>query len=214
MNEKVKLTQEQADAIELHNKSNDSGSDGILNKHARNYRSFVSENWGYPYEALNDLEISKLAKALYIGYEVQPEFKVGDWVVVRFEGEDWVTDLTRQNEFGGFYTDSRLPGEKQKFYRVSILRHATPEEIAQEKQRRWWAKHNRDVWELKEKDELYSMTSSCRYDVVHVFKDGSVNLEIVSPNVFNQKGVNTVTKRDLNTDYFSIVCLAEDRKDV
>src|SRR5699024_3218017 len=77
---KVKLTKEQANAIERHNRNNSSGNDGILNNHARNYGNFESKSWGDPYTSLNKLEISKLAKALYIGYEIEPEFKDGDWV--------------------------------------------------------------------------------------------------------------------------------------
>src|SRR5699024_11169044 len=32
----------------------------------------------------NEMDLDTLIKALYIGYEVEPEFKVGDWVVHEF----------------------------------------------------------------------------------------------------------------------------------
>lgn len=106
------------------------------------------------YKLFCDFTIEELAKAKLIGYEVEPEFKKGDYVMVKWKNR-----------------------EKEEFYRVVSIdpwgsiqietldgvpnasghentRHATPSEIAEEKERRWWKKHGRDVWELKVGDVL------------------------------------------------------------
>ena len=42
----------------------------------------------------------------------------------------------------------------QKVVLIENIRHATSEEIAEEKQRRWWSERGRDVWELKVLDKI------------------------------------------------------------
>src|SRR5699024_8891965 len=84
----------------------------------------------------------------------------------------------------------------------SRLRHATPEEIAKEKQRRWWAKHGREVWELRENDILY-------YDdefkeVEEVSEIGAIMLS--SERVYTP--IETIKNK------YSVACFAEDRKDL
>lgn len=194
VNEKVVLTQEQADEIEgLMKEPHNLTRDELLVEH--------TELGGFTNLNEAEVDLTLLAKALYVGYEVKPKFKVGDWVVLRFEGEEWITDLTKESEFGGFYTDSRLPGEKQKFYSSSILRHATPEEIAEEKERRWWKGNGRKPWELKQGDVVVDVKGHA-YNVEEVLNDGVVSTKGVETSLWEIK------RR------FKVACFAEDRKDV
>lgn len=67
---KVKLTQEQARALEsakkIHgNHRPDAVVDIVISQHCRD------ERWGEGYESLNDLTTADLARALLIGYEVE-----------------------------------------------------------------------------------------------------------------------------------------------
>src|SRR5699024_11077859 len=91
--EKVKVTRVQADAIEYCKA--EFGKDKTINTHAKG-------TWAYDCKPLNDLEFSELARALYIGYEVEPEFKAGDWVYIAKEGmygqEPQVTMVTGLKE--------------------------------------------------------------------------------------------------------------------
>src|SRR5699024_10060185 len=82
------------------------------------------------------------------------------------------------------------------------LRHATPEEIAKEKQSRWWAKHGRDVWELRENDLLYYDDDFKEVEEVTEF--GVIMLS--SERVYFP--IKTIKSK------YSIACFAEDRKDV
>ena len=93
---------------------------------------------------LNALSLDELIRALYIGYEVEPEFKVGDWVVTKVTNHigkiTGFSSITKYYDIEGIQTD--------------VIRHATPSEIAEEKERRFFAGHGRELWELKYKDIL------------------------------------------------------------
>lgn len=172
--EKVRLTKEQADAIERF-KSEPKAD--LVKQH-------VLWKWESVGKSLNDLTIDELIRALYIGYEVEPQLKVGDWIhdnitnrVAKidergYDGEfAWVDD-----EFHNFFTD---------------FRHATLDEIAEEKQRRWWEKHGRNVWELRVDDVLYDEELN---EIISVRYGGDLNEQI--------------------RNNYRVVCFAEDRKDV
>src|SRR5699024_1357843 len=127
MTEKVKITREQAKVIE--------------SKMAFRHMSIkyhVMNNWDTDYEpCLNNLTLDELIRAFYIVYEVEPIFEVGDWV------KDTSTNAVIKINDSQHRHNLIVP-------RHTPIRHATPEEIAEEKQRRWWAKHGREVWELSE----------------------------------------------------------------
>src|SRR5690625_2394970 len=126
--EKVKITQEQADA--LRKAIADYGSDNVMNDHVK-----MIDNWENILDPLNDLEPHQLARALYVGYEVEPEFKIGQWVKSRHGiGTGKITKIDKM----GYYTDFGMIATSDD------IRHATPQEIATEKARRWWAKHDRE----------------------------------------------------------------------
>ena len=90
--------------------------------------------------------------ALRIGYEVEPEpLKVGDWIVVedcpceRIIGKvQMLTDIEKYPTFIRFRYEDWWSIKKE-----TKLRHATPEEIKAEMERRVWAKFGREVGQFK-----------------------------------------------------------------
>jgi hypothetical protein len=140
MSEKVVITKEQAEAIE--NLEPETPKSSIVKAHL-NHKGM----WGSDMSPLNALHADKLIQALYIGYEVEPEFNVGDWIT------DTITGKVAKIDHRGV-SESQAWVDDDTFNFFENFRHATPGEIAAEKERRWWSKHGRDVWELREKDML------------------------------------------------------------
>lgn len=134
------------------------------------------------FSCLNYLSVDEMARALYRGHEVKPEFKVGDWVVYS-NGETHgdkvkqIADIDNAHAHFG----------KDRSMLIQTLRHATHEE----KERGWWAKHGRDVWELK------------KGDVIHALKYGTMG-DIKVPAIITEN-------RD--KENFRVICFVEDRKD-
>ena len=127
MTEKVKVTKEQAEAIEKFQKT------------------------------VHELGISldELKVIFESGYEVKPEFKVGDWVICK------KTKQIGQIEEYGIWDDS-VWVTNDEFNFFTDYRHATPSEIAEEKERRWWKKHGRKKWDLKRGDILIDESGHTR----------------------------------------------------
>lgn len=123
MSEKVKLTKEQAEAIEVFLDDNGNDKEHLVDWFVanRDYRYSVD----LEYRALANLNTSILSKALYIGYEVEETFKAGDKVVITEKG----------NEI--FTLSNPLVGQPAWFFMANStkwayeedLRLATPEEI-------------------------------------------------------------------------------------
>src|SRR5690625_6397236 len=86
---------------------------------------------------------------------------------------------------------------------LKVLRHATLDEIEEEKERRWWAKHGRGVWELREGDALKADDGDYLVEVCEVFDSCNVRLT---------GGVVHVKISELKEGY-RVICFAEDRKD-
>lgn len=153
--EKVKLSQEQAGAIKeklkTHNKND------ILRMRANPF-SKMGAHINAGNKIILDMEIEKLAKALFIGYEIDQEFEVGDWVVREQEtNNDFIGKITRIKKgtnYGTVYSIDRLN------LKTNEIRHATNDEIKQEKERRWWNKHNRSAWDLNRFDVLINKFDS------------------------------------------------------
>ncbi len=198
---KVKITQEQADAIE-----------NIT------YREHAVElqinGWKHKENrCLNHLALDDFIKALYIGYEVEPEYKVGDWIVKR-NGEKFY--ITHRGD--GFPIAVRITNITTSLgvnvlqfcdgsvIRITEARHATPEEIAKEKERRWWAKNDRDVWEIREDDILEYLNDLYIVD--------SFDSEKVCLKSGIERKTNYAEPFDYVKRHFKVVCFAEDRKDV
>lgn len=179
--EKVKITQKAANLIE--NTRKKMSDHEIVRKH----EDIILIKKG-------TMDLDTLIKALYIGYEVDPEFKIGDWVKSR-HGVG-IGKIVKFSELG-YYTDFNMIVTDED------IRHATPEEIATEKERRFFAENGRDPWELK------------RYDNLSAGEGGSTSHTVWETNddgvVFNEfcifKSWNEI-KED-----FKVSCFAHDRKD-
>lgn len=192
--EKVKLMKEQAEAIEhaLQEVDEYKGNPDRLLRHA----SMNNVNFRNELHPLDTIDIVTLAKALYIGYEVETEFKVGEWVAI-----DYKEHGTKVGKIKGYI-------KKDAFYidnnhatgNIMNTRHATPEEIAAEKERRWWAKHGRDVWELRPGDLLVSD--------IGVFKE----VQEINNDSVTFVHENYVAMDNLKL-YYKLVCFAENRLD-
>src|SRR5690625_6571403 len=66
---KVRLTKEQARAVEVFKDNN------------LTLKDYAYENLSEELDPIQILGIDKMARALYVGYEIEPEFRGGDWVV-------------------------------------------------------------------------------------------------------------------------------------
>lgn len=182
--EKVKVTKEQAEAIER-------WADKIQLVKAK-LCGFLNHGED---ESIAEMTDDELIEALYIGYEVEPEFKVGDWVILQNGKIGKIEWINYSKNLVSIYDC-----EVGVVCIDDIERHATPEEIAAEKERRWWAKHGRDVWELRPGDLLVSD--------IRVFKE---------VREVNNDSVTFVYENYVSMDrlklYYKVVCFAEDRID-
>lgn len=190
--EKVKVTQEQADAIDLF-----TFTGNTLEGFSRKRKSFSNA-----FKSIKELTVDEMAKALFIGYEVEPEFKVGDWVSYDNGIAGWMTKVVVQIE--GSYLHLTPTGMLLK----KFARHATAEEIAKEKQHRWWNSHGREVWELRRGDIIQkNETNGVTYEVTHTRDDYIGLFEIGS---FNHESELI----DVVYEGYRVVCFSEDRKDL
>lgn len=140
--EKIILTKKQANVIE----SFKDGFDNIMN--GLTYDDFI--------------------KAVKDGYEVEPEFKVGDWVVHK-NGNPFNTYLKPLAvKITSVKKDNVYYAEDCNVTYSERIRHATPSEIAKEKERRFFAEHGREPWELKKNDILNDRRENCTVTIAKV----------------------------------------------
>src|SRR5690625_1522661 len=196
--EKVKLTQKQAEDLEEALHAYEDDKDHMINESVRAKDTTDSDSISY-------FSASKIAKAIYIGYEVK-SYKIDDWVKVEIQNEVRVSEIYAIK--GDKYFLERLPGY---FKAQNILDHATDEEIAEEKEYRWWFRHNRDVWELRKGDVL--ILNDHGYHIVdQIVKDEKETLYwFVSPD-----GPGNITQQQLIDEglwEWRVVYFYEDRKD-
>ena len=143
-----------------------------------------------PYATLNELPFEQFIVAVLGDYEVEPIFEVGDWV------KDTSTNAVIK-------INDRQHRNNLIDPRHTTIRHATPEEIAEEKQRRWWAKHGREVWELRDGDLLRSTDTKKTYELNNQTSYGAW-FEGLTSGIAHR-----VVKRN-----YKVICFAEDRKDI
>lgn len=189
--EKVKVTQEQARAIEYIKKNY--RLEFNIEKHTRGWTNIKTES-------LNDLSLDGIIRSLYIGYEVEPEFKIGDWITCETVNKtSLITDA--QHHIGAF----RIFVDDEDFATYSEYRHATPEEIAEEKQRRFWKDNDRDEYELK-KNDLLNINDD--FLSIREFYGDEV---IFENNCTEDREHLMFLFKNGNAE---VVCFAEDRKDI
>jgi len=148
MNDKVKITHEQAEKIRGWQAHTGYPTCILLELHVNNTLTFS--------KCLQNLTLDELARAIYIGYEVEEEFKVGDFVVYVHDGT--VYQVVKKITEGNTHHD--IIGCKGKLkYSVhrDHIRHATPTEIAAEIERRMNKKLDQILLDLSdgERDRLY-----------------------------------------------------------
>ena len=193
---KVKITQEQASEIEL--RKQNFSNESTIEKHLEGWKSI---------RILNLLTLDELIRALYIGYEVEPEFKKGDIVKDVYCG---VREIAEVNEEGMFLytnyknTEKAWFGNKTDDYKR--IRHATDIEVEAYKKRRFWSKNNRDVWELK-KGDILKDRNLYYYSVIQP------NLYKPAQNETRVTGGLWIADEDLEKNY-KVACFAHDRKDL
>ena len=112
--EKVKLTAKQAEAIESMLEH--------CTKHALVSGYVDSDHLNTPfykalYKKLKPASLDTIIRALYIGYEVEPELKVGDKVIYKYDrrvcvfGE--IVGFEREGEYGGTNFECCSPSEEK-----------------------------------------------------------------------------------------------------
>ena|SRR5699024_1405844 len=193
--EKVKLTREQARAVEHKKKNDGRGIKAVLNDifYEPKFTDIRSVN-----EVIREIGMENFIKALYIGYEVEPEIKVGDFVDINLFGISRIAEVT------GVKGNMIAINGSDEYHLFKINRVLTDEEKQEEKQRRWWESNNRAVWELKEGDILKDIYQRENHEVVGIGFMGSVMFE----------GDTSYRAVDEIENKCTVVCFAEDRKDV
>lgn len=96
------------------------------------------------------MSLNKFILALKEGYEVEPEFECGDWVVFFSRTlEDYVT-----RKVIVIYTETGFVTVDREHFSIALerLRHATESEIQEEKERRFWGRLGRNINEFYEGD--------------------------------------------------------------
>src|SRR5690625_4443052 len=157
MTEKVKVTREQAEAIEMVRGDTNKGLT------TGNIITQLRKQWMFnPYNTLNELTTEQFLVATLGDYEVEESFEVGDWVVTKVTNH--IGKITGFSNIPNYYDIEGIQTDN--------IRHATPEEIAEEKERRWWKKHGRDVLYLKKVDLLKNTHNYLTYEVVDVNEKG------------------------------------------
>src|SRR5690625_4839828 len=136
---KVKLTQVQADVIEQKKKYDGRGIQAILRDIF--YEPNETTSIRGVNEIIREIGMEDFLKALYIGYEVESEFKVGDWIITRAFGKSHrnralkIRNVFKNHTTGKTYCYFENADELHyNCYLDDIERQATPEEIAKEKQ--------------------------------------------------------------------------------
>ena len=151
--DKLKITKEQEKALRKINETYgiEGGEQG--NAHKVINRFIESENWNCKgnWGSFHDFTPEQFALLLCGWYTVEEEFKVGDWVYNETVGRYAPIDQRGVDDESVWVDD-----EEFNFFRKSQIRKATPEEIAQEQNRRKWAEIGRSVNEYRNGDIIES----------------------------------------------------------
>lgn len=143
---KVKITQEQAETIER--LLVDSKPHHLVRHH-------IKHGWNNELNGnMRSLSNDELIRSLYIGYEVEPEFSVGNHAYHKPSGR--IAKIAKIDIKDGllFVND-----EDFTYFHKNNARLATPSEIAEEKERRFFKRHGREPWELRKGDMLFEEES-------------------------------------------------------
>ncbi|WP_144509881.1 hypothetical protein [Bacillus sp. FJAT-22090] len=149
MNKKVKVTPEQARAIKLTKNCN---NEKTVLKYITQDKQIPNER----FRALSELSLNDLMNAFTNGYEIEPQFKVGDWVRQDVGDGYRVGKVTEYNSSNrilvGFVEYKSLFNAYTETFDPSEIALATSEEIDEEIERQLWTKLGREAGEFQEGD--------------------------------------------------------------
>ena len=204
MTEKVRVTREQAEMIKKHKEADN--LERLLWKHRM--LGCIT--------CIDELTTQQVVDAYFDGYKVEPEFETGEWVVCEdgYIGQiEFINEIEKWANIG-YSKDTKERGVclATTYDLIDIIRHATPEEIAEEKQRRWWSKHDRNLWELKEGDILISKKKphSC---IVKFVEATDENATLLVDGIQDEFYEGSETLEYMREEY-KVFCFVEDRKDL
>ena len=157
MTEKVKLTKLQAEAIEwlMDGAPGSWTQEDLIREHTLDRHGWSGVEDAVDISVLNGLPLLTLIDALRIGYEIEKEYKVGDWVVHDAGCKLGQIEIVR----GKNITVRRTDGEGY-WWNTDFIRHATPEEIKAEQERRVWAGIGREPGEFRDGDIIFGDPNS------------------------------------------------------
>ncbi|WP_163526647.1 hypothetical protein [Halobacillus ihumii] len=138
MTDKLVITKEQSGALDLFN------SYDLL------FIDFINPEteWVGAFKSLNNFTPEQFALLLCGWYTVEEPFKVGDWVVHGLAEKIFKADIGKVTKLveDGLHADNGMGGY------IGAFRKATPQEIAQEKERRRWKAIDREPGQIKPYD--------------------------------------------------------------
>lgn len=149
----------------------------------------------------------KLAQAIEYGYEVEEDFKVGDWVV--YEYSNLIGKIIEKPEHN--YLTDILYGSIPQMFTRECLRIATTEEIEAEKKRRAdeekkvWSDLGREVNEYRKGDIV---EYDCDFFFVNTVEEGLTFKDCSLVEIRNAHGCRQPSARDIH-----MVCPVEQRLD-
>lgn len=157
---------------------------------------------------MNGLTYDDFIKAVKDGYEVELEFKVGDWVTDRDESSNVTGRITRVDTVNKLVWGYFSYHDKETNFDFWEVRHATPSEIAQEKERRFFAGHGREPWELRLYDAVKRTTTKIPLFVVEISRDYPKN------TTSYKLSDGSIQKKENMKELFEVLYFAEQRLDV
>jgi len=182
----------------------------MISNHKNHLESLITKRYNANCAtSVDDLSFDDILSAYFGGYEVEEEFKVGDWVVCEdgYIGEiEFINEIKKWANIGDS-KDTKKQGVcmATTYDLIDIVRHATSEEIAEEKQRRFWHGNGRKVWELKEGDVLNINDS---YESIKEIYEG----EYIFESGITEE-VNNFNKL-IEVGNVEVICFVHDRKDI
>lgn len=191
---KVIITPQQAKAIELIETNELLTHEETVYAHAHTHQH---NPWRGEYAPLNSMNMLTLVDALRIGYEIRPNFEIGDLVKFAKSTTGKVYKVTG-NRGGLIFLEHNLNAPERN------LQHLTDKEKVEYE---WWDSRGREVWELK------------KGDILEFFGD----LLIVDDFIFDQvillmryeSSENSYAQElDYVKENYMPVCFAEDRQDL
>lgn len=209
MSDKIILTSEQEDAIIRIIKKMD--RQAIIQLHANIANKYDDQD-----SVLNQLSLDELIKVLYVknSYEVEPEYKENDWVLLE-DGQvaqlskfithndgstNWALDIW-SNYFGRRHEIARKEDE--------IKRLLTDDEASKAKDQWFFAENGRKPWELREGDMLISRFNKNSCDVKFVEATDETGTLLV--NGEKDEFLETI---EMVKDKYIVLAFVDDRKDL